>query len=261
MEFTEEQIAKKEQEEKNLYFQRLYEVKDTLDSREPLLQRMSELNGLNNFHMNNPVTLAMNKINEIAHEFKKYGISLYVIADNDNLLANDAGCLIISDVSNRLNDAFYNITEYTNLLGDIMDKRLKRYNDAKVIHIADFIPGHHKPSIDVTKKEADLLASKIDQINKLNDDIFNYNYRESIVDSMSLCTEFVKKPSMIEDTYYHDIVPTVKQLGLADQLPLIRQQIIAKCEQNIPKLRDGSMDMNYYRLRVPNLFQENELKK
>ena len=99
-----------------------------------------------------------------------------------------------------------------------------------------------------TEADKEELKKYQKEYDKNDDAIFNYNLKDNLIDSIIITIKYYgltanTVAALMED----DIVPDLIKLGLTDQIPRLKQELIEYYTQEIPKeYKIGAEEMFYY---------------
>ena len=210
----------KEQEEKMIENQ----VKEFQKNREK-----AEKLGLD-VNIPNIGTTFNKKIEEISNQFKEHGISMFSSQKLDESITknNIVSEAIVEDMISKVLDGINALSRYNkNIKKAIENSKIEEKSLTKVNPIKQFF---FKISRAFSKKNEQQTNSNakenVEDIRKVNSEISSYNLKDNIAQSIVNYIDRwqyneVSIPSVIEK----EVVPTLKQLGLEDQISKIQEKI------------------------------------
>lgn len=179
------------------------------------------------------------KIEEISNQFKEHGISMFSSQKLDESITknNIVSEAIVEDMISKVLDGVNALSRYNQNIKNVIEnskieeKSLTKVNPIKQIFLK-ISRAFSKKNEQQTNSNAKVgnkienAKENVEDIRKINSELSNYNLKDNIAQSIANYIDRwqyneVSIPSVIEK----EVVPTLKQLGLEDQIPKIQEKI------------------------------------
>ena len=205
-----------------------------------------------------------NKLNELALEFKKYGISLYAIdrGDEDGVYTPFIGEAIIQDLIGQYIKSSEKLFSYLEKVNEIFYNKfnqLQIYSQESAIKklfrkIKSFFVSVEPMDISLTSAENEELDKCFGEYKEIDDSIYRYNLKDNLVDSIvKVIIDCRYEQSDIPEIIEEEIFPDLEKMQLLDLVPKLKEKLI---EENVEKSFHDSIKVENYDAVQKNILEK-----
>lgn len=238
MSITEKDVQKYEEKYKKILYKSIENIMENMFDTINTNRRIAKKLDLDvDIDLPNIGVTLNNKINEIAHEFKDAGISMFATPNNkyDFVGSNFVGDAILDDLYARLGKGSKAYSDYVSNLGETIKRKNER---AKALVPTSpirrfflkirslFAPKSIEETISFLPDEVEKLSTDISSYKNMDEEIWNYNLKDNV--AQSIITSITSKGYNEETMLYmlaEDVMPTLKSLGLENLESQIKEGI------------------------------------
>ena len=238
MSITEKDVQKYEEKYKKILYKSIENIMENMFDTINTNRRIAKKLDLDvDIDLPNIGVTLNNKINEIAHEFKDAGISMFATPNNkyDFVGSNFVGDAILDDLYARLGKVSKAYSDYVSNLGETIKRKNER---AKALVPTSpirrfflkirslFAPKSIEETISFLPDEVEKLSTDISSYKNMDEEIWNYNLKDNV--AQSIITSITSKGYNEETMLYmlaEDVMPTLKSLGLENLESQIKEGI------------------------------------
>lgn len=242
MSINEKDIIEGEKKYKNILYNMISKTISKLSDIIKQIQKAGEHIDIDT-DIPNMGTTFNNKLNEISHEFKRSGISLFIDVDEkrDYIDSSFVGYSIIEDMIFQLSSGIEALSDYNLSIEKATKKRTEKVKELQTLGPIKkmffrirsfFVPTTLSTLTSYSEEEIGEVNSNLLKYKKLNKNLWEYNLKNNIVQSL-VRTIINRKyhdftiPILLEET----IIPTLKKLKLDDVIPQLQEEISKSREQ------------------------------
>lgn len=279
MAINEQKVKEFEEKYENTVFNKINEVSSKQFEKISKITENARDLGQLQVSIPNSSTTVNNKLVELSHIFQEAGISMFVSKheENDFVSSSLVGDAIIHDLIDKLSESTHKLVEYSKKIGEVSNEKSKQVLALQNISPirkfflrikALFVP---KQSVDLslTEEEQGTLDVPLQEYKEIDDQIFNYNLEDNLVQSLvkeiagpqkigNYINSHRYRASVVPELLEESVIPDLKKLGLEHLVPKLQETLIEEYKKDLPDPKIYQVKDEDMHLYVPDFSREKE---